>query len=244
MTQSFFFVLPDAVERHVLALLVDYCAGLSGSSFSHVFRTSGQRLTSLLCDYEFAQGDGVGFRELLDIKARHQAFSTKPFDELPCVEDVLDCAFGMADQYGLLAPEDSWHWYTKAEFSEELMDVLKVLQLIDVNGFWTRNSVPIQLRAGFLKATGDTGCEIGNTYIEEVARLSYVDIPPDANALLGQIDLFTPRHDRGECDRFFGQNWRFGRWVTKEAQSRVADLGGDWLSRAVIEQMLINRHNI
>ncbi|MBI1493886.1 hypothetical protein [Halocynthiibacter styelae] len=242
MTKSFFFDLPDDEERSLIAALVDYCAGLSGEQFEHMYMSAGERLTILFSDFGFARETGVGFEALEKKEARHRMIAARPFEELPCLEDALHCAFYMADQYDI-SPDEQGVWRSKAAFSTELKRILNRLGLIDRDGFWTEYSVPVQLRGGYLIADGDRGCEQGNHCVERLALSTISDMPEAAKKLLDMSDSFSPDHERYGCYGIFGAMWRFGGWPSEGERSRIANLGCDPLITKVVDQILINQHN-
>ncbi len=238
MTKSFFFDLPDDAERKALVALMDYCAALSRA---YMRREPG---FPELCDAFDLPGAARDSREHIEnSEARCATIKTRHFNTLPCVEDVLQLALELAEEF------DRWpgrqkQWCTHADLPGELMDILRDLHMVDHDGTWMEHSVPIQLRADLLIATGCSGCEAGNLYIEGEGMAAWASMPSEFRTLLQRAgSLYYRSVERIECLHYLNNHWRFGHWVGAEKAARLFGDLDDRLIFSILDQMLINQHN-
>lgn len=232
----------EDVERLVLGELLDYCESITGTSFDHMCMGAGEGLTVLLAKFDLAKETGVGFSGYLTGDMRETYLWSTDLRCLPSLEDLIDVCLSMANQYDR-TPETSDNWKMPASFSGNLVAPLRKLDLIDSNGFWTKASIPIQLRSGFLRALGDEGCPEANDLVAHYADSSILNMPTHVSEALSKLDPFSFHYDRFTCERTFGDAWRFGSWLNNEQKQRCAPLGGDVVVHHVVDQILINRHN-
>lgn len=232
----------EDVERLVLGELLDYCESITGTNFDHQLMGAGEGLTILLAKFDLAKDTGAGFSGYLTGDVRETYLWSTDLGSLPSLEDLIAVCLSMANQYDR-TPEASDNWKMPASFSGNLVAPLRKLELIDSNGFWTKTSIPIQLRSGFLRAFGDQGCPEANDLIARYADSSILNMPTHVAKALSKLDPFSPRYKRFACERTFADAWRFGCWLNNEQNQRCAPLGFDVAVHHVVDQILINRHN-
>jgi len=239
MTKSFFFDLPDDAERKTLVVLLDYCADLCRA---YVRREPGFPELCNAFDLPGAAWDSGEHIE--NSEARCATIKMRNLKTLPCVEDVLQLALELAAEF------DRWpgrqkQWCTYADLPGELMDILRDLHLVDRDGIWMEHSVPIQLRAGLLIATGCSGCEAGNLYIEGEGMAAWASMPSEFRRLMKHVRIFFYYHstERYKCLHYLNTHWRFGQWIGAEKATRLFGDLDDRLASSILDQMLINQHN-
>lgn len=227
------FDLTERQERAATYALLFYIIETTmpdGDEFDTMFMSAGEAASRCLSKVDIADGHNGVVRLKLprsDIPAK---LDQRNLSELPYIEDVLDVAFCVANQYDI-CPHGMKNLAEKVDFSPSLLRILTDLSLIDAGRHPAQEFVPFLLAHYFLVVERGNFDTDAMMVLDEMSRKTWRDAPDDFRR------KFVERKDRwlSWCCGYLDESWRLGHWIHRSQKPRLIPGGYNRLYSLVPE---------